>query len=76
MGLFDNKSWYTVADLMNYLGLIVGIALTYFALQGFEIHPIIRLIACLIVGVVLGMAFVSAYRRSRRPPPDEKRGHS
>jgi hypothetical protein len=72
MGLLDKGPGYTVADLVYYAGLFGGIILVYLALQPLGVHPLVRLVAGLAVGIGLGYLFETAYRRSKsKKDPNE-----
>lgn len=62
---------YTVDDLIYYLGLFGGIIVTYQVLAQFDVMPIIRLIAGLVVGVGLGFVSLSIYKSLNAPPPQD-----
>ncbi len=65
---------YTVKDLLYYTGLFAGIIAVYLALAPFGVHPIIRLVGGLIVGVGAGWLLEKAYLSAKaggedREPP-------
>jgi hypothetical protein len=71
---------YGVKDLIYYGGVFAGIIIVYLTLEMFEVMPLVRLVAGLVVGVALGWSLETLFtlwQRSQRPPtesrpPDER----
>jgi hypothetical protein len=64
---------YTVKDLFYYGGLFGGIIIVYTTLDPWKIHPLMRLLLGLGVGVALGWLLERTYENmiaSRRSPDD------
>ena len=58
---------YTTRDLAYYAGLFGGIMLVYLICQPYGVHPVVRLIVGLIVGVALGWMTERAFFPPRGP---------
>ncbi|MGE3806612.1 MAG: hypothetical protein AB7K24_18245 [Gemmataceae bacterium] len=59
---------YTVEDLIYYMGLFGGIIVTYLVMEQMGVHPLLRLIVGLVVGVGLGWVCLRIYTNAISPP--------
>jgi hypothetical protein len=78
MGLLDKEGpGYTVEDLVYWSGFIGGVVITYgilFHVVVLELHPIVRLLGMLVVGVSTGFVCERIYRLMKpgKRPEDEQ----
>jgi hypothetical protein len=67
----DDKgpSGYTVKDLVYWSGLMGGVVVTYGILHALdiELHPLVRALLAIGVGVALGWTSERIYTRAQRP---------
>lgn len=70
-----DPSEYTVGDLFFYSGLFGGILIVYLGLQQLEtpVHPFIRIILGIVVGVGLGYILRRSYEARPPRPPQNRR---
>jgi hypothetical protein len=61
---------YTVNDLVYYMGLFGGIIGVYLGTAPLGLHPLLRLVGGLIVGVGCGWVLEKLYTKATRWPDD------